>query len=114
MRYGWKRRTGSLHCIFCNISYRNSFITITCGSADIASDDRLVFAGIRIKFREIHGEVLNRRFDMERLKDDTSRDCFRTQLDKRWKQTKDGEMKTAEETWGEIRAIYIQRWDIGS
>ena len=89
-------------------------ITSTCGSADVASDDRLVFAGIRIKFREIHGEVLNRRFDMERLKDDTSRDCFRTQLDKRWKQTKDGEMKTAEETWGEIRATYIQRWDIGS
>src|SRR6218665_2874511 len=74
---------------------------------DIASDHRLVMAGIRIKLRKIPREALNRRFNMERLTDDTTRECFRTQLDKRWKQAKEREMETAEDTWREIRATYM-------
>jgi len=30
------------------------------------------------------------------------------QLDKRWKQAREKEMETAEETWGEIRATYTK------
>ena len=52
---------------------------------DMTLDHRLVLAGIRIKLRKIPREVLNRRFNMERLKDDATREYFRTQLANRWK-----------------------------
>src|SRR6218665_1517080 len=82
--------------------------TLNFVGPDIASDHRLVMAGIRRKLSKIAREVLNRRFDMERLTDDATRECFRTQLDKRWKQAKEREMETAEDTWREVRATYTE------
>src|SRR6218665_434550 len=82
---------------------------ITFVGPDIASDHRLMMAGIRIKLRKIPREALNRRFDMERLTDDATRECFRTLLDKRWKQPKEREKETAEDTcMGEIRVAYTE------
>jgi len=55
-------------------------------------------AELRIKPRKAHRELLNRRFKTERLKDDATKEFFKRQLDKSWKQTKEEEMETAEET----------------
>ena len=78
----------------------------TYAGPDIASDHRLVMAGVRIKLRRTHRVTMNRRFDMEALGEGATRDQFRSHLENRWSQIKEQDTGTVEDLWREIRTAY--------
>ena len=65
----------------------------TFARPDMASDHKLVMAGIRIKLRKMDKRGTNRRYDMEGLRDEKIKNCFRTQLENSWRQSKEKEMR---------------------
>ena len=78
-------------------------------SPDIASDHRLVIAGIRIKLkRRVSKGMMNKRFNTEALRDGTIRCQFSTQLNNKWNQIKRKDTGSVEETWEVIKNMYTE------
>ena len=77
---------------------------------DVASDHKMIMAGIRIKLKTIQKEKIEKRFDVEKLEEDMVRWQFSTALNDKWRRgkanTKDN--GTVEETWKEIKDIYTE------
>ena len=63
---------------------------------DVASDHKLVMAGIRLKMRTVYKEKPGRRFDVEKLEDEAVRKQFNDQLSKRWRQVQGKNTDTVE------------------
>ena len=66
---------------------------------DAASDHKLIMAGIRIKMKTVRREVLGRRFDVERLKEESVKKQYSTSIWNRWRQVNLENVNIAEEAW---------------
>jgi len=75
---------------------------------DVASDHKLIMAGIRFKMQIVHREVLGRRFDVERLKEESVKKQYSTSICNRWRRVNFENVNTAEETWREVKATYTE------
>src|SRR3984885_7608136 len=75
---------------------------------DVASDHKLILAGIRIKLRTITNEKTEKRFDVEKLEDNMIKWQYDTLIQEKWRQSSLGSTSTVEETWREIRTIYTE------
>ena len=96
--------------IIVNNRWRSSVTTCrTYSGPDVASDHKLVMAGIRIKLKTArrHGKI--RRYDVEKLEDTEMKQRYKEELRRKWtkaKEEEEGAENSVEGTWKEIREIY--------
>ena len=59
-----------------------------------------------IRLRKVDKGEINRRFDMEGLRDEKIKNCFSAQLENSWRQSKEKKMNTIEDMWMKIKDVY--------
>lgn len=80
----------------------------TFSKPDIATDHKLVMAGVRIKLKNIDKEIPVKRFDVEKLKEGAVQQQFNIILKEKWRRKNIEGTSTVEETWEGIRDAYTE------
>ena len=106
------RTKNRIDYIIVNNRWKSSVTTCrTHSGPDVASDHKLVMAGIRIKLKTARKQEKIKRFDVDKLEEPETKQRYKEELIRRWKQNtekEDGCGDTVEGTWKEIREIYTE------